>query len=118
MHTTNDDEWRRPFNPVSGSTITVGTISKLADATAELRESLAALNAKLDDAVADLTKRVGDAAGLRAHVADAIQKVKAEDTKREADRASVLAWIKAQPNPAEYSLLARNNGICEAELRS
>ena len=48
MHITNDDEWRRPFNPVSGSSLTVGTIAKISDTVATLLAKIADMNRQLD----------------------------------------------------------------------
>ncbi len=64
------------------------------------------------------TDGLAKTAGLQATIADEINKTRSEAAKREASRANVLAWIRAQPNPAEYAVLARNNGISAAELRS
>ena len=49
---------RRPFNPVSGSSITVGTLSKIADAVAENYATMSKLAAKLDETLADLSARI------------------------------------------------------------
>ena len=48
----------RPFNPVTGSTITVGTISKIADSLAESRDTMSKLAADLDAKIADLSARI------------------------------------------------------------
>jgi hypothetical protein len=38
----------RPFNPVSGSSLTVGTLAKISDAVAPLLTDIDALNRRLD----------------------------------------------------------------------
>ena len=75
MHIIKDDDpllRSRPFNPVSGSTITVGTISKIANSLAESRETMSKLAAKLDGALDDLSARIASVeAEVKAAVADA-----------------------------------------------
>ena len=48
----------RPFNPVTGSTITVGTISKIADSSPNPDETMNKLAADLGARIADLKSRL------------------------------------------------------------
>jgi hypothetical protein len=96
----------------------LGAVKKLADAAAENRAALVKIEADVVALEAMVAKGLAklDAAGLRATIAPEINKIRSEDTKREASKANVLAWIKAQPDPPQYKVLARNNGISEVEL--
>jgi hypothetical protein len=67
MHEYTDTEWRRQFNPVSGSSLTVGTLAKIADAASEALAKIADLNRRLDrlereKAVAALPRLILEAA--------------------------------------------------------
>jgi hypothetical protein len=104
----------RPFNSVTGSELTLGAVSKLAAAADENRAALAKLTAELDAKPSKIEKLLDE---RDARISQALEKIKAEDAKREASRANVLAWIRAQPDPAQFEVLARNNGISPSELR-
>jgi ActR/RegA family two-component response regulator len=104
----------------TAAVLTTGAIGKLAAAVAELRANdgdfltkFANYETQFRAVIADLNKRLDE---RDARMSEAFAKIRSEDAKREASRATVLAWIKAQPNPAQYAVLARNNGISEAEL--
>ncbi len=75
MHIISDSDpllRSRPFNPVSGSAITVGNIAKIAAAVAESNERLAKLACDLDAKVADLEQRINaQVAKVREIIADA-----------------------------------------------
>lgn len=111
---SNDDPLvrsRRPFDPnrPSGSEITVGNIAKIAEAAAENRAALVKLEAevaKLEAMVAEgLTKL-----DARVLVADAINKIRAEDARREVEARHAMAFAKANVTPAEFAAMARRNG--------
>ena len=116
MHIISDDDPLLRGARHVGKALTIGNLAALADDTAELHQRLAKLQANV--VTLEAMARDGLAkVDARSLVADAINKIRAEDTKREASKARVLAWIKAQPNPAQYAMLARNNGIDPSELR-
>ena len=113
MHIISDDDPlvrpRRPYNSVTGSELTLGAVKKLADAADENRTALAKLTADLDAKIAGLNKRFDE-------YCETVETVKAENAKRAASRANIIAWIRAQPNPASFETLARNNGISMSEV--
>ena len=84
-------------------------MAKLAAAADENRAALAKLEAgvaKLEAMVADgLTKL-----DARALVAAAIDKIRAEDTRREVEARHAMAFAKANVTPAEFAAMARRNG--------
>jgi hypothetical protein len=110
----------------------LGAVKKLADATEALRDETTDINVRLakyrtafDAAFAELNRRLDESGATLADLNkrlderdEGLAKIRAEDTKREAGKASVRAWINAQPDAdrSKYALLARNNGISEAEL--
>ena len=87
----------------------VGNIGKLAEAAAKNRAALVKLEAgvaKLEAMVAEgLTKL-----DARVLVADAIDKIRAEDARREVEARHAMAFAKANVTPAEYEGMARRNG--------
>ena len=89
----------RPFNPVTGSTITVGTISKIANSLAKSYETMNKLAADLGTRIADLNSRL-----------DGLELLAAHRAKKSADDAIMIAHAKATVTPAEFAAMSRRNG--------
>jgi hypothetical protein len=124
MHIISDDDPLLRGARHVGKALTIGNLSAVADGLADTRAIIArseAALAKLEAAVYGLNKRGDDQAAtlekLRADAAEMIQKVKAEDAKREAQKETVRVWIAAQPDPENYRVLAANNGLSLSECR-